>query len=180
MTACIFRFFTRMNNGGLHIVPRHLESLDMRLPEKKNWPSSPSDAHQQYIAPLTEFLAMCPNVLRLSIGSYMPEFMFPARILPNLQSYKGPMSTVVTVAGRRPITELNICDAGTKLSDWTDTLTSLGQEHSSLQELCAYVPHWDDEILYAVTALFPNLHKLHIRYGLGSPSEVRDSLYTSC
>ena len=174
MMACIFRFFTRSNNGGVHVVPPHLESVDVRLPEKKNWPSSPPDAQQQYIAPLTEFLAMCPNLVRLAIGSYMPEFTFPPWILPKLQSYKGPMSTVLTVTGRRPITELNICDAGTKLSDWTDILTSLGAKHSSLRELCAYVPYWDDEILYAVTALFPSLRKLHIRYGLGSPSEVRD------
>lgn len=170
-TACIFRFFTRPSNGGPHVVPRYLESIDVRLPEKKSWPSSPPEAQQSYIAPLIEFLAMCPNAVRLTIGGYMPEFTFPARILPNLRSYKGPMSTVVAVTGHRPITELNICDAGTKLSEWTDTLTSLGKEHSSLQELCAYVPYWDDEILYAVTQLFPNLHMLHIRYGLGCPSE---------
>jgi hypothetical protein len=172
MTACIFRFFTRMNNGGLHIVPQSIETLDVRLPDKKNWPSSPQDVQQTYTTPLVEFLAMCPNVERLSIGTYMAEFTLPSAILPNLRSYKGPMSTVVTVTGQRPITELYICDGGTKLADWTDTLTTLGEKHSSLEELCAYVPYWDDEILYAVTQLFPNLHKLHIRYGQGNLSEV--------
>jgi len=172
-TACVFRLFTRLNTAGLHVVPRHLESIDVRLPEKKAWPSSPPEAQQTYVAPFTEFLAMCPSVLRLSIGTYMPEFILPPRILPNLRTYKGPMSTVVTVTGNRPIRELNISDAGTKLSEWTDTLASLGKEHSSLEELVAYIPQWDDEILYAVTELFPNLHMLQLRYGHGGPSEVR-------
>jgi hypothetical protein len=173
-TACIFRFFTRTNPGVVHVVPQHLEFIDVRLPDKKCWPSDPTDAQQSYIAPLTDFLAMCPSVVRLSIGSYMPEFVLPIGVLPNLRKYKGPMSTVVTVTGHRPITDINISDAGTKLSDWTDTLTSLAKSHSSLQELVAYVPTWDDEILYAVTQLFPNLHMLHIRYGAGNPSEVRN------
>jgi len=171
MTACIFRLFTRMNPGGVHIVPRHLESINVRLPEKKAWPSSPPEAQQQYIAPLIEFLAMCPSVVSLTITSYMPEFFFPPGILPNLRSYKGPMSTVVTITGHRPLTYIYIIDGGAKLSEWTDTLTWLGRAHASLQELIAYVPSWDDEILYAVTQLFPNLRMLHIRYGLGSPSE---------
>jgi hypothetical protein len=84
------------------------------------------------------------------------------------------MSTVVTMAGNRPIAQLDIRDAGSKVSDFIDTLTQVGVGHSSLQELSVYVPQWDDEVLYAVTQLFPNLRKLDIRYGLGSPSEVRN------
>lgn len=158
--------------GGAFIVPQNLEYVDVRLPDKKLWPSSPHEAQALYITPLTGFLSMCPNVVRLSIGAFMPEFILRDNVLPNLRRYKGPISTVVTVAGRRPIYELNICDAGSKISDLTDALTLLGNSHSTLEELSVYVPYWDDEILYAVTQLFPNLRKLHIRYALGSPSEV--------
>jgi F-box-like len=173
-SACVFRLFTRNNPYGQHIVPQHLESVDVRLPDKKSWPPNPSEAQQTYIAPLTEFLAMCPNVVRLVIGSYMPEFIFPPKILPNLRSYTGPMSTVITVTGSRPIRELNISDAGTKLSEWTGVLDVLGVAHPSLEELVANVPYWDDEILHAVTQLFRDLRLLRISYAPGNPSELCD------
>lgn len=175
--AYVFKLFARPNKR--RIIPESLESIELHLPEKKYWPASQQEAQQRYIIPLVAFLAICPNVIHLSINNHSPEFTVPDHILPNLRSYKGPMSTVVTMAGNRAIDQLGIHDTGSKISDFIDTLTQVGEHHSSLQELSAHVLDWDDEVLYAVTQLFPNLRKLDIRYDVGSPTEVCISHLTS-
>ena len=160
-------------------IPENLERLEIRLPEKKYWPSPP-ESHS-LIQPLLTLLSRTSRLTHLSLTPYISELPLPPSSIPNLRSYEGMLASVPTLCVGREVKDLRICDSG-KVGDVTDVLGQLARSggHEArtrggvLEMLEMEIPRWDAEILYAVTMLFPDLQSLHVRYQLqyGAPSEV--------
>lgn len=172
VNAFVYQMFTQVNTEKRYTVPADLDTLDIHMPDRKFWPTNISQDPSDYIADLIQFLAMCPKVHHLSIGGYISSFTFPGHILPNLQFYGGPIAAAASFIGDRPVSKVFLRDTGLKLWEWTGCLEAIAQVQSGLHELLAVVPRWDDEIIHAVVALFPELRKLHIKYSKGYVSEV--------
>ena len=165
-------------------VPEILERLDIRLPEKKYWPTSPFES-QSLIQPLLTLLGRTSRLTHLSITPYISDLPLPPSSIPNLKSYEGILATVPAVCVGRKVKDLKICDSG-KVSDVTDVLGPFagnwgnGAGNAGLEILELEIQRWDHEILHAVAMLFPELRSLHIRYPLyDAPSEVRPALRSS-
>lgn len=162
-----------------HKIPENLERLDICLPEKKYWPSPPES--QSLIQPLLTLLSRTSQLAHLSLTPYISELPLPLGSIPNLRSYEGILASVPTLCVGRDVKDLRICDSG-KVGDVTDVFGRLARNGrdgggAGLEILEMEIPHWDAEILYAVTMLFPDLRSLHVRYQLqfGAPSEVRSA-----
>jgi len=166
-TATTARYFAEHDSDSRYEMPQKLQNVEFRLPTVKLWPSEP---WAELVDPLSSLLARCPTIFCLSIVNFMPCLLLLPHALPHLQSYSGPLSTVLAVTAGRPVDHLNVLDGGKNLIEVTNVLSIL-ENRQGLKTLSISIDFWDDEILYPISLFFPTLQKLKILYHDSAPSE---------
>ncbi|RDB18723.1 hypothetical protein Hypma_014648 [Hypsizygus marmoreus] len=151
-------------------LPTSLVDVTLRFPSTKIWPAEGEETRYP-IDPLGAFLSNSPGIKRLTVINRRVAFDFPLTVLPNLDYYIGPFSTVLSILTNRPVRHLEITDFDRKLDDFVHILPIVAEIKPTLQTLCVFMRGWDDEILFALTTLFSDLRKIRIKYETGYPSE---------
>ncbi|KAF8878773.1 hypothetical protein BD779DRAFT_1474670 [Infundibulicybe gibba] len=157
-----------------HGNPPHfsfLESLELRMPPGKSWPSTAIPAHNVLLHSLKQFLASCLSLKKLTIWNHLPYFELEHGSLPQLTHYAGPITSVFPMISGRPVEHLEVFIEGKELIDNTKFFPRLGDVGPQLKSLSIMLYRWDSEVLYPITQLFPELRKLCIQYEIGYPSE---------
>ncbi|KAG1793206.1 uncharacterized protein HD556DRAFT_1479985 [Suillus plorans] len=128
--------------------PCPLTALDIKFPIHKD--------RSRVLPGFISFLETLPSLRTLILA------------LPALCAISAPLSTISAICSGHSIIKLDIRDEA--------VLTPLYfvEAHSHLsrvQELSLFIGDWDDEVVLAIVARFPNLTKLQVRYARGGPSE---------
>jgi hypothetical protein len=171
-TAVTARFFALTTPHVQAVLPTHINDLTLRMPVSKLWPSEGDASRAMLIVPLVAFLRNSPSITRFSAYNRLPSLELDSAILPNLNTYVGPLATVLTVLKDRPVEHLEISDIDKKLSDFIHILPEVAKIKPDLKTLCLVMREWDNEILYAIHQLFSDLRKIRIKYEDKYPSEV--------
>lgn len=117
---------------------------------------------------------MCSTIqrLRISVRELRPLPIEPPNeiiVLPNLRSYTGPGCIATCVLKSSSIVEhLDITDDRTP-SSALEILESLSPE---LRTLSISIEKWDDEVILAISQLFPRLQSMNVIYKFGLPTQV--------
>ncbi|EIN10260.1 hypothetical protein PUNSTDRAFT_142327, partial [Punctularia strigosozonata HHB-11173 SS5] len=126
---------------------------------------------------LQYLLQSCPRISKLTSLDGDPMWM-PEDALPRLRTYRGPAAKGLAMKlANSPIEHL-VIESGTLLdppSKNVSILSVLEELHPvqlPLRELSLSTLAWDVNLLYAVFALFPDLHSLELKYTIGCPSEI--------
>lgn len=152
-------------------LPTGLEHLELGLPTSKHWPSE-LDTSLTLLNPLASFLTECPHLRQLSLINFVLDVRLSADSLPNLDCFTGPLGTIPSVLNGRRVKNLVISDVDRPYTDYTRyVLPRLGTV-KQLETISFPLRKWDNEILYPITQIFPDLQTLSIEYDLGGPSEV--------
>lgn len=178
-TAVTARFFALTTPHVQAVLPTGIEDLTLRMPVSKLWPSEGDASRSMLIVPLVRFLRSSPSIRCLSVFNRLPSLELDAAILPNLNTYIGPLATVVAVIKDRPVEHLEISDVDKKLTDFVNLLPEVARIKPDLKTLCLVMREWDNEILHAIYQLFTDLRKIRIKYEDKYPSEVRVPLLAS-
>ncbi|KAH6887842.1 hypothetical protein BKA70DRAFT_1443503 [Coprinopsis sp. MPI-PUGE-AT-0042] len=99
--------------------------------------------------------------------------------LPGVYRYEGPLVIAgLLAAGSEALNTVNAIEElrMTEALDMSSVLFNLEKLPNTLKKLDIRVFKWDQEILYAVRALFKGLVELVIRYGRGGLSEIASSV----
>ncbi|KAG2753062.1 hypothetical protein P692DRAFT_20829515 [Suillus brevipes Sb2] len=139
-----------------------LTALDVKFPIHKDRPRAPPG--------FIPFLETLSSLRTLILRNHVPALSLSPSALPALCAISAPLSTISSICSGRSIVKLDIRDEVVL----TPLYQAFVEVHSHLlrvQELSLFVGNWDDEVVLAIVARFPNLTKLQIRYARGAPSE---------
>ncbi|PFH47456.1 hypothetical protein AMATHDRAFT_87710 [Amanita thiersii Skay4041] len=148
-----------------------VDRLVLRMPPTLAWPPDIGTSRRTILDPLNTFLNNVPSVSTLSIINRLPLCTIPPSALPRLETYSGPLSSIINVATGRNLQHLEIRDEDRKVMDVISMLPALRDVAPGLKTLCLPLRKWDDEVLYPTSEFFPELRKLKITYDDGVPSE---------
>lgn len=123
---------------------------------------------------------MCPTIQRLHIEveARPPTNELPnvTIVLPNIRSYTGPGCIATCILKSNSVMEyLDITDDQAPSS----ALKMLETLSPELQSLSLSIEKWDDEVILAISQLFPRLQSLNVIYKLGLPTQVTTSRHSS-
>ncbi|KAG1802523.1 uncharacterized protein BJ212DRAFT_1397581 [Suillus subaureus] len=109
------------------------------------------------------FLETLPSLRTLILRNHIPAFSLPL-------CFFCPLSAISSICSGRRIIKLDIRDE-VVLAPLYQAFIEVHSHLSRVQELSLFVGDWDDEVVLAIVARFPNLTKLQVRYARGAPSE---------
>ncbi|KAG1747294.1 hypothetical protein EDD22DRAFT_808750, partial [Suillus occidentalis] len=139
-----------------------LTALDVKFPIHKDRPRAPPG--------FISFLETLPSLRTLILRNHVPALSLSPRALPALCAISVPLSTISSICPGRSITKLDIRDEAV-LTPLYQAFAEVHSHLSRVQEFSLFVGDWDDEVVLAIVARFPNLTKLQVRYARGAPSE---------
>ncbi|KAG2134463.1 hypothetical protein DEU56DRAFT_913649 [Suillus clintonianus] len=139
-----------------------LTALDVKFPIQKDRPRVPLG--------FISFLETLPSLRTLILRNHVPALSLSPNGLPALCTISAPFSTITSLCFGRRIGKLDICDE-VMLTPLYKVFAEVHSHLLMVQELSLFLGDWDDEVLLAIVAHFPNLTKLQIRYVRGGPSE---------
>ncbi|KAG2753061.1 hypothetical protein P692DRAFT_20846039 [Suillus brevipes Sb2] len=139
-----------------------LTALDVKFPVQKDRPRIPLG--------FISFLETLPSLRTLILRNHVPALLLSSSALPALCAISAPFSAVTSLCFGRSIVKLDIRDEAV-LTPLYKAFAEVHSRLSRVQELSLFVGDWDDELMLAIVAHFPNLTKLQIRYARGGPSE---------
>ncbi|KAG2088665.1 uncharacterized protein F5147DRAFT_587523 [Suillus discolor] len=139
-----------------------LTALDVKFPVQKDRPRVPLG----FIPFLETLLSLRTLILR----NHVPALSLSPSALPALCAVSSPFSAITSLSSGRSIVKLDIRDEAA-LTPLYKAFAAVHSDLSMVQELSLFVGDWDDELMLAIVAHFPNLTKLQIRYVRGGPSE---------
>lgn len=139
-----------------------LTALDVKFPVQKDRPRVPLG--------FIPFLETLPSLRTLILRNHVPALSLSSSALPALCAISAPFSAITSLCSGRSILKLDIRDEAV-LTPLYKAFAEVHSDLSMVQELSLFVGDWDDELILAIVAHFPNLTKLQIRYARGGPSE---------
>ncbi|KAG1842679.1 hypothetical protein C8R48DRAFT_837897 [Suillus tomentosus] len=139
-----------------------LTALDVKFPVQKDRPRVPLG--------FIPFLETLPSLRTLILRNHVPALSLSPSALPALCAISAPFSAITSLTSGRSIVKLDIRDEAA-LTPLYKAFAAVHSDLSMVQELSLFVGDWDDELMLAIVAHFPNLTKLQIRYVRGGPSE---------
>jgi hypothetical protein len=142
--------------------PPPLTALDVKFPIHKDRPRPPPG--------FISFLETLPSLRTLILRNHVPALSLSPSALPVLCTISAPLSAVSSICSGRSIIKLDIRDEAV-LTPLYQTFVEVHSRLSRVQELSLFIGDWDDEVVLAIVARFPNLTKLQVRYARGAPSE---------
>lgn len=142
--------------------PPPLTALDIKFPIHKDRSRVPPG--------FISFLETLPSLRTLILRNHVPALLLSPRALPALCAISAPLSIISSICSGRSIIKLDIRDEAV-LTPLYQVFVEAHSHLSRVQELSLFMGDWDDEVVLAIVARFPNLTKLQIRYARGGPSE---------
>ncbi|KAG1813059.1 hypothetical protein EV424DRAFT_1417451 [Suillus variegatus] len=142
--------------------PPPLTALDIKFPIHKDRSRVPPG--------FISFLETLPSLRTLILRNHVPALLLSPRALPALCAISAPLSIISSICSGRSIIKLDIRDEAV-LTPLYQVFVEAHSHLSRVQELSLFIGDWDDEVVLAIVARFPNLTKLQIRYARGGPSE---------
>ncbi|KAG1799217.1 uncharacterized protein HD556DRAFT_1305463 [Suillus plorans] len=142
--------------------PPPLTALDIKFPIHKDRSRVPPG--------FISFLETLPSLRTLILRNHVPALLLSPRALPALCAISAPLSTISSICSGRSIIKLDIRDEAV-LTSLYQVFVEAHSHLSRVQELSLFIGDWDDEVVLAIVARFPNLTKLQVRYARGGPSE---------
>ncbi|KAG2088667.1 uncharacterized protein F5147DRAFT_726724 [Suillus discolor] len=142
--------------------PPPLTALDIKFPIHKDRSRVPPG--------FISFLETLPSLRTLILRNHVPALLLSPRALPALCAISAPLSTISAICSGRSIIKLDIRDEAV-LTPLYQVFVEAHSHLSRVQELSLFIGDWDDEVVLAIVARFPNLTKLQVRYARGGPSE---------
>ncbi|KAG1799214.1 uncharacterized protein HD556DRAFT_1231355 [Suillus plorans] len=139
-----------------------LTALDVKFPVQKDRPRVPLG--------FIPFLETLPSLRTLILRNHVPALSLSPSALPALCAISAPFAAITSLSSGRSIVKLDIRDEAA-LTPLYKAFAAVHSDLSMVQELSLFVGDWDDELMLAIVAHFPNLTKLQIRYVRGGPSE---------
>ncbi|KAG2048942.1 hypothetical protein BDR06DRAFT_962050 [Suillus hirtellus] len=139
-----------------------LTALDVKFPVQKDRPRVPLG--------FIPFLETLPSLRTFILRNHVPALSLSPSALPALCAISAPFSAITSLTSGRSIVKLDIRDEAA-LTPLYKAFAAVHSDLSMVQELSLFVGDWDDELILAIVAHFPNLTKLQIRYVRGGPSE---------
>jgi hypothetical protein len=139
-----------------------LTALDVKFPAQKDRPRIPLG--------FISFLETLPSLRTLILRNHVPALSLSSRALPALCAISAPFSAITSLCSNRSIVKLDIRDE-VVLPPLYKAFAEVHSGLSIVQELSLFVGDWEDELILAIVAHFPNLTKLQIRYARKEPSE---------
>ncbi|KAG1831907.1 hypothetical protein DFJ58DRAFT_823704 [Suillus subalutaceus] len=139
-----------------------LTALDVKFPVQKDRPRVPLG--------FIPFLETLSSLRTLILRNHVPALSLSSSALPALCAISAPFSTITSLCSGRSIVKLDIRDEAV-LTPLYKAFAEVHSDLSMVQELSLFVGDWDDELMLAIVAHFPNLTKLQVRYARGGPSE---------
>lgn len=155
-TVWLHRVFTSSS------PPPPLTALDVKFPIHKDRPRAPPG--------FISFLESLPSLRTLILRNHVPALSLLPSALPALCAISAPLSAISSICSGRKIVKLDIRDE-VVLTPLYQAFVEVHSHLSRVQELSLFVGDWDDEVVLAIVARFPNLTKLQVRYARGAPSE---------
>ncbi|KAG2071668.1 hypothetical protein BDR04DRAFT_1230974 [Suillus decipiens] len=139
-----------------------LTALDVKFPIHKDRPRAPPG--------FISFLETLPSLRTLILRNHVPALSLSPSALPALCAISAPLSAISSICSGRSIIKLDIRDEAV-LASLYQAFVEVHSQLLRVQELSLFIGDWDDEVVLAIVARFPNLTKLQVRYARGAPSE---------